>query len=87
MHQGGSQKTKKKVSVKGDCGLRTADCGLQTADCRLQTRAKMQTKCKMQAGCKMQNKRLAFFKHLIVLLLLQIGEIASRYQLHTLLPS
>ena len=40
----------------------------------------------MQAGCKMQNKDCRHF-WTFVFLLLQICETASRYQLHTLLPS
>ena len=39
------------VSVKGDCGLRTADCGLRTrGKSRLRVKCKLQTKGKIQNG-------------------------------------
>ena len=62
----------------GDCGPQTADCG-PGVKCRLRVKRRLGAKCRI--------KTADFFKHLIVFLLLQISEIASRYQLHPSLRS
>ena len=71
------------ISVKRR--LRTADCrpGIK---CRLSVKCRLQTGGKTQPGCKMQSKDCRLFQT-FVFLLLQIGKIASQYQLHTALPS